>query len=163
MLLTALVGALFAGPAWGLAEQFGLQAVGQAKFKVMWFEVFEARLFTPSGKFESYQSELALELEYRRDFTRKQLLKETAKQLKPYASEAQIRLWLERLDSIFSGVKRGDRLGVYLRPSGEASFYFNRRFVGRVLDPNFGPAFVRIWLADNGAYPKLAQALKYQL
>lgn len=57
-----------------------LRQVGQAEFRFLFWDIFEARLYA-AGQTFSWQAPFALSLEYRRDFSAEDLTKKTIKSL----------------------------------------------------------------------------------
>ena len=51
--------------------------VGEGKMQWLWFELYQAKLYTPSGNYQAQQWPLALELIYTRHIERDMLIKAT--------------------------------------------------------------------------------------
>lgn len=133
--------------------------VGSAKLRVLWFDVYDAELSSPDGRFSRIKGPLMLKLTYLRDIKKQKLLEETANQLRTIEPPL-VRVWLNRLEMIWPEINRGDRLAFYLDPNGLGHFYFNEHYVGSINDARFGKAFIRIWLGQNSSYPDLARKLR---
>jgi hypothetical protein len=54
-----------------------LKLVGIAEMKWLWFEIYQAKLLTPTGTYKPNQWPLALDLLYRRSITAEQLIQST--------------------------------------------------------------------------------------
>lgn len=135
--------------------------VGRAELSVLWFDVYDAVFSTPTGRFVSFSAPSQLRLEYKRNFTKSELIKETGKQLKRFDNDRQQReQWLSELNQIWPDVAEGDRLVFQITENGQGEFFYNAQWIGGVSDPSFASAFIQIWLSDNGQYPRLAAKLK---
>ena len=134
--------------------------VGQAELKVLWFDIYKAELFTPSGAFANDREPLMLKLSYKRDISRNKLLKETAKELRRFADEKQMRVWLDLLSEFWPDLSKGDQLAFYRNMQGEGHFFYNSQWLGAIKEAGFSETFVKIWLSDNSRFPHLAASLR---
>ncbi|WP_370298418.1 chalcone isomerase family protein [Pontibacterium sp.] len=133
--------------------------VGAAKLRVLWFDIYDAELSSPDGRFSRIKGPLMLKLTYLRDIKKQKLLEETANQLR-LIEPSVVQVWLRQLERIWPEINRGDRLAFLLDPEGFGHFYFNEQYVGTINDARFGPAFISIWLGQNSDYPDLARKLR---
>ena len=133
-----------------LADGFAAQRVGTGMLRWFGFDIYEASLWTPDGTFaNTYADEpVAFSLLYRRGFSRERLIDitRTAWQELALANDEQQERWARALASIWVDVRKGSNMTTFVLPSGETRFYSADRFLGRIEDPAFGPAFLRIWL-----------------
>jgi len=167
LLLTALLAAMNLradGPAKHSvhSQTIRWQQVGQASLHVLWFHIYDARLETASGSFEDYRQPLRLSLRYKRNIGRDELLAETDKQLKSFATPRQRDTWIRQLQPIWPDIRKGDELIFQSSPQG-GGFYHNGVWRGTIDDPAFAPAFVQIWLSERSEYPRLARQLRGEI
>ncbi|MYM63486.1 chalcone isomerase family protein [Pseudomaricurvus sp. HS19] len=138
--------------------------VGEAQLSVLWWDIYQARLFRPEHGHRNHSpwegQPLLLELTYQRDISADQLLRETESQLQPFSSGEQRRQWLPQLARLWPDVHKGDRLSLFTDAGGAAWFYANGDLLGSISDPAFAPAFLSIWLAPESQFPELARALR---
>ncbi|MFW1677128.1 chalcone isomerase family protein [Pontibacter sp. JAM-7] len=134
--------------------------VGRVQLEVLWFDIYEASLFAPNAKFSGFSAPLLLQVEYLRDFKAEMIVQETDKQLKPFASQEQRQRWLPQLSELWPDIRQGDQLAFEIAADGHGHFYFNRRWLGHISEPEFVEAFVKIWLSPDGEYPALASQLR---
>ena len=88
-----------------------LDKVGSAKLRVFLWNIYESALYTPSGNFEGIKPGLALEIEYRRDISKRAFIDYTREEWqKQSLYKDQSELWLANLRDIFPSVKKGDSL-----------------------------------------------------
>lgn len=137
--------------------------VGTADLKVLWFDIYKAELITPSGGFLGLSSPMMLQILYKRDINRNDLLEETRKQIAPFASSHQIPPWISRLEQIWPDINKGDELVFWIDHKIYGHFFHNREWIGSLDDPQFSQAFIQIWLSDRGSYPNLARKLRGEL
>ena len=132
-----------------VAEGFEAQRVGVGSLRWFGLDIYEAALWTPDGTFAEFAAEpVAFTLAYRRSFSRDRLIDitRTAWRELALANEEQRARWSRELAAIWTDVRKGSNLTTLVLPSGETRFYDADRLLGRIDDPQFGPAFLRIWL-----------------
>lgn len=135
-------------------------AVGQSSLSVLFWDVYDIQLKTPKGRFEYGQFPLILELTYKREITKQQLVAETLKQWKRFSiEENQKQQWAEKLLAIWPDVIDGDNISFHVDDSYTTFFYHNKIFIGEISSARFSTQFLAIWLAPNGPYPKLTKEL----
>lgn len=140
-------------------DGFRLGQVGEGRLTWLGFGIYEASLWTPEGRFSGFRDgePVALALWYERKFTRRQLIDITAGEwerleLAPAAVRAT---WSRELERIWQDVDRGDNLTAVVVPGRETVFYDDQGLLGHLRDPDFGPAFLRIWLDSRTAIQDL--------
>ena len=131
----------------------GWPMVGETRLKVMFWELYDAQLFTPSGTWcggPPYQ----LSLTYLRQGRTEQLVKRVADAWRRQGLDHPNRAdWLAQLNSIWPDVSVGDNLVFILTATGRNGFWLNENFLGGVNDQDFGPMFGDIWLAPDTLGP----------
>lgn len=137
-----------------------LDKVGSAKLRVLLWNIYESALYTPSGDFEGIEPGLALEIEYKRNISKKSFIDYTREEWQKqslYKDESE--LWLANLREIFPSVRKGDRLVLKVANSLTSEFYFNNEFIGEINNANFTNEFLAIWLSEQSSYPDLRNQL----
>ncbi|SIS75742.1 chalcone isomerase family protein [Neptunomonas antarctica] len=134
--------------------------VGEAELSILWFDVYKAELLTPDGFYSDDNKPLILNLNYRRNISRKDLLQETRKQIQQFAGTEQVDHWLNKLLQIWPDILKGDQLTFWLDSEGDGHFFYNKGWIGSLKDPAFSSAFIKIWLSDKSNYPDLAKQLR---
>lgn len=133
-----------------VADGFAGQRVGVGVLEWFGLDIYEAALWTPDGTFaDTFAAEpVAFTLAYRRSFSRDRLIDitRTAWRELALANDEQRARWSSQLAAIWVDVRKGSNLTTLVLPSGETRFYDAARLLGRIEDPKFGPAFLRIWL-----------------
>jgi len=133
--------------------------VGQAKLKVLVWEVYDSALFTPSGTWQGV-APYQLSLTYLRDIPASKLVEETDKawqeQGRKHPKQGE---WLTLLGDLWPDITEGDNLVFGLNASGDSAFWFNGIPIGSIDDPDFGPLFGGIWLDPDTPRPGLRTEL----
>jgi hypothetical protein len=131
-------------------EPYVFQPVGGGDLRWFGMKIYDASLWSLDGRFDGLDSRqpLALSLWYGREFSRDELLRitGTAWALLDETTQAQQQQWLASLRGLWTDVAKGHNLTAVVMPGGETRFYDHRRLLGRIADPQFGPAFLAIWL-----------------
>lgn len=140
-----------------------VKLVGQGQFSYLFWDLYQAELYTQDGGWSDYQqsSPLVLKLTYQRKITKKDFIEATVDQWKHLKGEVSVqhKAWAGQLAEIWTDVKKGDQLSCVLLPDNRVEFYFNNKLLGEVVDPSFGPAFLDIWLSEQTSAPKLRKQL----
>ena len=133
--------------------------VGKARLKVLFWEVYDSALYTPSGSWTGappYQ----LSLSYLRDIPVGQLVNETEKAWRQQdVSHDQQTVWLQALSELWPHIATGDSLVFGVTAEGRNGFWFNGTFIGGIDHPDFGALFAGIWLNENSPRPALRAQL----
>ncbi|TQV73169.1 hypothetical protein FLL45_17125 [Aliikangiella marina] len=137
-----------------------LKLVGESNLSVWWWDIYDAQLFTESGRYQTEELPLLLSITYNRDIDSADLIDETDSQWERFKiDEKQRKAWVEQLTGLWPDVRKDDNISFHIDKLGNCHFYFNGEFIGTVSDPNFSTSFSAIWLAENSAYPKMTQRL----
>jgi hypothetical protein len=132
-----------------LPERVQLKKVGGGQLSWLGFDIYDASLWTASGRFAGFGpgETVALSLWYQRPFTREELLGITEK---AWARLGRDPAWREsrlaNLRAVWSDVSPGHNMTTVVEAGGATRFYDAERLLGRIDDPEFGPAFLAIWL-----------------
>jgi hypothetical protein len=133
-----------------LASDYSLQQVGAGELSWLGRPIYHASLWTSGGRFDGYRAgePVALSLWYQREFSREELLRitGTAWRLLGDVTPERRKEWLDQLRALWWDVTPGDNVTTVVLPGGQTRFYDADGFRGRVEDPDFGPAFLAIWL-----------------
>lgn len=140
-----------------------MKLVGQGQFSYLFWDLYQAELYTASGNWSDYKqsSPVLLKLTYQRDISKADFIEATVDQWEHLQGKVsnQHKEWAKQLDKLWTDVKKGDQLSCVLMSDSTVQFYFNDKLLGDVTDPAFGPAFLDIWLSDKTSAPKLRRQL----
>lgn len=133
--------------------------VGKARLKVLFWEVYDSVLFTPSGDWVG-EPPYRLSLHYLRDIPVNQLVEETDKAWRQQGREHPLQArWLGALSTLWPDISAGDSLVFGLNADGQNLFWYNGVPIGGIDDKDFGPLFGGIWLDPDTPRPALRAQL----
>lgn len=136
------------------------QLVGEGRLTVMLWDVYDAQLYAPNGRWDMAKP-FALRLHYLRDIDGTDIADRSVEEMRKLGMDNEVRLaaWHTQMRGIFPNVQSGTELtGVYT-PNGPTYFYHNNERIGVVTDPEFGQWFFNIWLHAKTSEPQLRRAL----
>ncbi|MGN5137806.1 chalcone isomerase family protein [Aeromonas sp. 164P] len=141
-----------------------LRPVGQGQMQWLWFKLYDATLFSESGRYQPGHYPQALTLTYARAIEREDLLSATAAEWQRLGlgTDAERQRWLGQLAALWPDVQAGDKLTFYVDKGGAGHFWWQEKPLGTLADPHFSAAFLAIWLADNSRDPALTRRLRGQ-
>ena len=135
-----------------------LKLIGEGEMKWLFWNIYQARLYSADGTYPPAQGPIALSIRYQREITAAELIRATEEQWQhlklDYPND-----WPERLEKIWPSVKDGDSLTLRIEHSGKSNFYLNQKAIGSINDPNFGPTFLAIWMSPDTSRPELRAKL----
>jgi hypothetical protein len=156
----ALIALLLLVSAAARAEVDALQMVGQARLEVLWWPVYESRLYSPGGNYFEGVRPLRLEIQYLRDVEAQDLVDHTRKEWQRLGVVGpQPQQWLETLARLWPDNRKNDALALVLDQQGRGTFLLNGKALGTIDDPGFGEDFLAIWLSPQTSRPELRLAL----
>ena len=133
--------------------------VGEARLKVLIWEVYDSALFTPSGHWQG-DAPYRLSLRYLRNIPAAKLVEETEKAWRQQGRDhPRLNEWLALLGELWPDTTEGDNLVFGLSASGESAFWFNGSPLGGIDDRDFGALFGGIWLDPDTPRPALRAQL----
>jgi hypothetical protein len=149
------------------ASMDGLSALGQASLSWLGIPIYDATLWTERGSFQpwGFSQKLALRIDYHRKIDAARLADTTRKEWQKLEDdvnlpeEARRNEWLAQVEAIWPDVKPGDYIVTVLESGGACRFYSPRGLLGIIEDPEFGPAFLSIWLHPETSRPELRAGL----
>lgn len=134
--------------------------VGESTLKVAVWDIYHASLYAPEARYQPARP-FALKLLYLRDFSKKNLIKETRKQLEELdlVNHRNAEQWFEKLDTLWVDVSKGDAITLLSDAQEHAHFYFNDRYLGSIADAEFARRFSAIWLSERSSRPEMRRQL----
>lgn len=137
-----------------------LKKVGEAKLKVLFWDVYHSSFYSQTGDYQAQQFPQALKINYLRDIDAESLITRTQEEWQKLGLKQEtFSAWIPLLTEIFPNIKKGDTLLLDVNKDQLSEFYFNGKTIGKINDKNFGPSFLRIWLDENASYPKVRNKL----
>ncbi|GGA68551.1 hypothetical protein GCM10011369_07730 [Neiella marina] len=146
-----------------MSDQFML---GKADFDWLWWTIYQAKLFHPTGQFDfNNLPGTVLLLNYQMDIDKEDLLEQTMEQwqqldIGDHQQQAQ---WLTQLHQLWPDVTEGDELIVQVANDGSSEFWFRRgselKNLGRIDSASFTRDFLSIWLLERAEHQQFRLAL----
>ena len=134
--------------------------VGEAKLKVLFWDVYNSSLYSKTGEYQAEQFPQALKIYYLRDIDAEDLIERTQDEWKKLGIKQVIfSQWIPLLANIFPDIKKGDTLLLTVSENQQSEFFFNGKLIGKITDQTFGKNFLRIWLDKNCSYPNVRYKL----
>ena len=137
-----------------------LKIVGEAKLKVLFWDVYNSSLYSKTGEYQAEQFPQALKINYLRDIDAEDLIERTQDEWEKLGiKQVTFSQWIPLLTNIFPDIKKGDTLLLSVSENQQSEFFFNGKTIGKITDQTFGKSFLRIWLDENCSYPKVRNKL----
>ena len=137
-----------------------LKKVGEAKLKVLFWDVYNSSLYSQTGKYQAEQFPQALKINYLRDIDAEDLIKRSQDEWEKLGiKQTTFSQWIPLLTNILPDIKKGDTLLLRVNENLQSEFFFNGKAIGTITDQSFGISFLRIWLDKNCSYPKVRNKL----
>tara|TARA_R110001592_G_scaffold337300_1_gene623569 strand:+ start:177471 stop:177965 length:495 start_codon:yes stop_codon:yes gene_type:complete len=153
-----LLAALFSLPV--AADDGRWLLVGEAQLKVLFWPVYNSRLYSADGEYLEGQRPLRLEIQYLRDVAAADLVENTQSEWDRLpAASLKSEQWLQTLAQIWPDVGVDDVLELQVDEAGRSAFLMNSQPLGGIDDPDFGKHFLNIWLSPDTSRPELRLAL----
>jgi hypothetical protein len=160
MFKTLLFATLLFAPSLFAIQTSQLTKYGEGEMKVLFWHLYKAELFGSKTRYSFDDTKLALKITYYRDIDKEDLIEATADQWQHIGVTHQnIPKWLDELATIWPNIKKNDMLIVTRNEDNSASFFNHQGLLGTVNDPDFGDAFLNIWLSEKTTRPKLRAKL----
>ncbi len=140
--------------------QMGFTKLGEAKFSVLFWDVYNSHLYSRTGAyFTNKPQDLLFSITYLRDISANDLIENTQEQWRQLGfSPQQYLTYIPQLEAIWPDVQKGDNLTL-LKINKQSVFYLNGKKIGLIADSQFQQMFLDIWLSVNTSEPKLRQQL----
>ena len=124
--------------------------VGIARFKVVFFKIYDAELFAPDGRFER-AGPYALRLTYLVKGKKDRIIAQTVKEMKRQkaASTAQIERWTPLMERYFIDMDKGTSADFIHTADGRLVLTAEGRVLGEIADRDFITALMDIWLGPK--------------
>lgn len=137
-----------------------LQMVGEARLSVMFWSVYDSRLYSEDGGYRPNQRPLRLEIEYLRDISSTALVDRTGEEWDHLnLSHERKPAWLQELRGLWPDVSKNDVLTLDVDERNRSTFLLNGEPLGVIEDEAFGEHFLAIWLSPDTSRPALRKAL----
>ena len=122
--------------------------------RVMFWNVFDASLYSNNGKYNS-EKPFALSLSYLRKLKSDKIVEKTISEMKKQNlnKASLLSQWQEQLSHIIPDVDNSTTITGVRDDQGHTIFYRNDALIGRIDDRNFTKGFFDIWLGKSTSDP----------
>ena len=137
------------------------QLVGEARLKVLLWNVFDARLYSEDGVFDANEP-FALSLTYLRNLKGGDIVEKTMEEIMlqaPDLPESTLTTWEKALSALIPDVSKGTNITGVRTQSGDTTLYKDGIELGTIEDEQFTQAFFNIWLGENTSNQRLRNQL----
>ena len=136
------------------------QKVGEGRFSVLFWDVYDAKLFGPNGEW-STDEPFALSIHYLLEIEGSDMAARTVEEMRKQGlkDESIIAEWYNLLRNMFPDVKEGSVLTAVFVPGQHTKFFSNGQEIGIVEGDEFLNWFSGIWLSEKTSEPELRQQL----
>jgi hypothetical protein len=141
------------------AADVNFNKVGEARMEYLFWDVYDATLFTPSGTYQSGKNPLKFKLTYLRDFAAKDIVKATKEQWQHLGKPQLSSRYADTLLALWPDIKKGESLTLLTNEQGQSIFFHNDNELGKIAEREFATEFLAIWLSENTSEPKLRKQL----
>tara|TARA_Y100001970_G_C14182211_1_gene830444 strand:- start:192 stop:716 length:525 start_codon:yes stop_codon:yes gene_type:complete len=144
-----------------LADQLEyLKKIGDAKLKVLFWDIYNASLYSKTKEYKEEQFPQALQIIYLRNIDSEDLIEKTEEEWEKLGiNQVKFNKWITLLKNIYPDIKKGDKLLFIVYENLRSEFFLNDKTIGKISDINFGKSFLRIWLDKDCSFPELRNKL----
>lgn len=124
--------------------------VGIARFKVIFFKIYDAELFAPNGSF-SRNGPYALRLTYLSNARKDRIISSTVKEMKRQkaASSKVIEGWVPLMEDAFISMDKGSYADFIHTGDGRVLLTANGKLISEITDSRFITALMNVWLGPK--------------
>ncbi len=146
----------------GVIRQYipAAEEVGSGRLTVMFWNVYDAVLYAPKGKWDA-NAPYALSLSYLREFDGKDIAARSVEEMRAqgFGDEVTLATWHQKMETLFPNVDENTTLTGIRDEKGHAIFYQNGARIGIIQDTEFSDWFFGIWLKQETSQPNLRKKL----
>ena len=132
--------------------------VGKAKYKYLFWDIYDASLISKTGVFDN--KKFALILNYNKKISKESVIDETKKKKKKQRqyNQDEIKNLNILLNNTFKNIEIDDTF-IAIKQDGVALFYFEGKKVLETQDQDFINVFFNIWLREDSLDPEFTKTL----
>lgn len=136
------------------------EKVGEARYKVLFWKIFDATLYAPGGTYDRDEP-FVLSLSYLRKIRGEQIVDRSIVEIEQQgkASPEELAQWRDELMRIIPDVDKSSTISGVRTQQGTTAFFLNGNPIGTVQDVRFTPLFFDIWLGEGSSNAKFRKNL----
>ncbi|NND91668.1 MAG: hypothetical protein HKN42_12475 [Granulosicoccus sp.] len=134
--------------------------IGEARMKVLLWDVFDARLYASGERFDRTKP-FALSLSYLRELRGHSIVETTISEMSRQGrfSPSELRSWEGQLARLIDDVDTDTTITGVRDENGHTLFYRDGQALGKITDTRFTGGFFDIWLGDRTSRPAFTRQL----
>ncbi len=138
----------------------GMDLVGEARMEVLFWKVYDARLYAPGGSW-SERTPFALSLTYLRDLQGDKIAERSIQEMRKqgFSDELTLARWYGELALIIPDVGDQNEIVGLADENAHTRFYLDGELIGEIKEPDFTRAFFAIWLGEKTSEPEFRDQL----
>ena len=133
--------------------------VGESRFEYYFWDVYDAKLSSPTGQYKFGQHPSQLSLTYLRDFAAKDIVKATNEQWEYLGKKELMGKYDDALIALWPDIKEGETLTFITDINGKGTFFHDDKKLGGLDDITFADNFLAIWLSPDTSEPVMRNQL----
>jgi hypothetical protein len=143
-----------------VADLDDMQTVGEARMRVLFWDVYDARLLAPHGTYRE-DHPFALSLTYLRRLDGEKIAERSIEEMRGQGvtDDSTLDRWLAFLTEVIPDVGVADEIIGLAAADGSTRFFRDGVLIGEIDDARFTRAFFDIWLGDRTSEPGLRDQL----
>lgn len=143
-----------------MAEQHHWQPIGESTFSVLFWDIYQAQLYSPDGRYRGIRGPLKLSLTYLRPLSAGQIVDATRRQWQRLGYlDAQAIEWLKAIATVLPDIGDREQLSFELLADGRAVLRHNHNILHHFPSDKVNERFLAIWLSPVNGYPRLTREL----
>ena len=126
------------------------QKIGEARFKILLFKIYDAELFAPEGRLDR-NGPYALRLTYLVNARKDRIISSTVKEMKRQktASDEVIEAWVPLMEDAFISMDKDSRADFIHTGDGRLLLTANGDLISEIDDADFIAALMDVWLGPK--------------
>ena len=137
-----------------------LKKIGEAKLKVLFWDIYNASLYSKTKEYKEELFPQALQIIYLRNINSEDLIEKTQEEWEKLGiKQVKFNKWIILIKNIFPDIKKGDKLLFIVYENQRSEFFLNGKTIGEISAITFGKSFLRSWLDENCSFPELRKKL----
>ena len=135
--------------------------LGAATMRFVGIQLYDARLYTPGGAAFDWAAPMALQLDYKRNFSRAELTAATVREMRRMEGARPDHSSIgQMVDACFRDVGPGDQFVAVGSSDDEVSLWFNGTRTCTLAHAGIKQRFMGIWLSERSRSPHQSQRLR---
>lgn len=136
--------------------------VGKVEFRKWFFHIYDAKLYTNTGKFD-WDKPFLLKIHYFIGFKSKIIVNRTISEIaKQHPKEVKThkKQYRQIISTVIPDIPKNSNLYGYMDKAGYTYIFSDKKLIGKIKDKELSKYFFEIWLSDKTAHHQLSKKLR---